>query len=95
MAYLRTLPVSELKIDRSFVMNMCSQSGDTVMVRSVIDLGHNLGLRVIAEGVEGQERRGNLLANGCEIGQGYLGAGPFPSRESKRCSTSERVTTPS
>ena len=52
LAYLRTLPVSELKIDRSFVMNMCSQSGDAVIVRSVIDLGHNLGLRVIAEGVE-------------------------------------------
>ena len=78
LAYLRTLPVHELKIDRSFVMSMRSQNGDAVIVRSVIDLGRNLGLRVIAEGVEDADTRERLLANGCEIGQGYLWSRPVP-----------------
>jgi diguanylate cyclase len=52
MAYLKSLPVHELKIDRSFVMQMTSDTRDAVIVRSTVDLGRNLGLRVVAEGVE-------------------------------------------
>jgi EAL domain-containing protein (putative c-di-GMP-specific phosphodiesterase class I) len=52
MAYLKTLPVHELKVDRSFVAQMTSNSSDAVIVHSTIDLGRNLGLRVVAEGVE-------------------------------------------
>ena len=52
LAYLRQLPVDAIKIDRSFVMGMSISDNDAVIVRSTIDLGHNLGLRVLAEGVE-------------------------------------------
>ena len=52
LSYLKRLPVHEIKIDKSFVMNMAADSDDTVIVRSTIDLGHNLGLQVVAEGVE-------------------------------------------
>ena len=54
LAYLRQLPVDEIKIDRSFVMNMDTDEDDAVIVRSTIDLGRNLGLRVVAEGVESE-----------------------------------------
>ena len=54
MAYLKNLPVHELKVDRSFVMQMTSNTSDAVIVRSTVDLGRNLGLRVVAEGVEDQ-----------------------------------------
>jgi diguanylate cyclase (GGDEF)-like protein len=95
LAYLRTLPVHELKIDRSFVMNMCSQTGDAVIVRSVIDLGRNLGLRVIAEGVEDVDARDQLLANGCEIGQGYLWSRPVPRVGIEAMLDLQPVATPS
>ena len=55
LSYLRQLPVDEIKIDRSFVMNMSEQADDAVIVRSTVDLGRNLGLDVVAEGVESLE----------------------------------------
>jgi diguanylate cyclase (GGDEF)-like protein len=71
MSYLKRLPVSELKVDRSFVMGMLTNLDDDVLVRSVVDLGHNLGLIVVAEGVEDQETLEALAAVGCDVAQGY------------------------
>jgi len=77
MAYLRRLPVDELKIDRSFVLGMTTAQHDAVLVRTAIDLGHNLGLTVVAEGVEGAEHVAALRALGCDIAQGFHFARPM------------------
>ncbi len=68
---LRHLPVSELKIDRSFVSEMMTENNDDVIVRSTIDLGHNLGLQVVAEGVEHASIQRRLAELGCDMIQGY------------------------
>ena len=81
LAYLKRLPVSELKIDRSFVRHMTEDAADAVIVRSTIDLGHNLGLRVVAEGVESQEAWGVLTAMGCDVAQGYYLSRPLPAAQ--------------
>ena len=78
MAYLKNLPVHELKIDRSFVAQMTSDSRDAVIVRSTVDLGRNLGLRVVAEGVEDQATWQALAALGCDAIQGYHISRPVP-----------------
>ena len=79
LAYLKRLPVDELKIDKSFVLNMVNDEGDTKIVRSTIDLGHNMGLRVVAEGIE-SEAAWNILAElGCDQGQGYFMSRPIPA----------------
>jgi diguanylate cyclase len=71
LGQLSQLPLSELKIDKSFVLNMLRNPGDAAIVRSVIELGHNLGMNVVAEGVEDAEALGSLLDLGCDITQGY------------------------
>ncbi len=71
LAYLKRLPVQELKIDRSFVMNLDSDSGDATIVRSTIELAHNLGLKVVAEGVENDDICAQLVSLGCDEAQGY------------------------
>jgi diguanylate cyclase (GGDEF)-like protein len=71
MSYLKRLPVSELKVDRSFVSGMLTNVDDGILVRSVVDLGHNLGLTVVAEGVEDQATMDALSAVGCDVAQGY------------------------
>jgi diguanylate cyclase (GGDEF)-like protein len=71
MAYLKNLPVRELKIDRSFVMGMSTNAGDEVLVQSAVDLGHNLGLHVVAEGVEDAATQAALIAMGCDLLQGF------------------------
>ena len=78
LAYLKRLPVDELKIDKSFVLNMENDIGDTKIVRSTIDLGHNMGLRVVAEGVESEAVWRLLAALGCDQGQGYFMSRPIP-----------------
>jgi diguanylate cyclase (GGDEF)-like protein len=78
MAYLKNLPLHELKIDRSFVAQMTSDSRDAVIVHSTIDLGRNLGLRVVAEGVEDQATWQALAALGCDAIQGYHISRPVP-----------------
>jgi diguanylate cyclase len=78
MAYLKSLPVHELKVDRSFVTQMNSDSRDAVIVRSTIDLGRNLGLRVVAEGVEDQTTLQELDMLGCDAIQGYYVSRPVP-----------------
>lgn len=71
LSHLRSLPIHELKIDRQFVGNLLTEDQDLVIVRSMIDLGHNLGLSVVAEGVEDEETLGVLRALGCDLVQGY------------------------
>jgi diguanylate cyclase (GGDEF)-like protein len=79
LGYLKRLPVDVLKIDRSFVMNMSSDENDAVIVRSTIDLGHNLGLRVVAEGVEDELAMQTLGKLDCDIAQGYYLGRPAPA----------------
>ena len=77
LSYLRRLPVGELKIDQSFVANVLLDEQDEVIVRSTIDLGHNLGLVVVAEGVENNEVLERLRQLGCDIAQGYCISRPL------------------
>ena len=79
MSYLKRLPVNELKVDRSFVMGMLSDTEDDVLVRSLVELGHNLGLTVVAEGVEDQATLDALADAGCDVAQGYHLGRPMPS----------------
>lgn len=78
LAYLKRLPVDELKIDKSFVMDMEANENDAVIVRSTIDLAHNLGLKVTAEGVETRDAWDTLSILGCDYSQGYLMGRPMP-----------------
>jgi diguanylate cyclase (GGDEF)-like protein len=82
LAHLKRLPVDELKIDKSFVQNLTEQaSDDLVIVRSTIELGHNMGLVVIAEGVETRESWQILKRLGCDMAQGYFMSPPLPPAE--------------
>jgi diguanylate cyclase (GGDEF)-like protein/PAS domain S-box-containing protein len=78
MAYLKRLPVDELKVDRSFVTHLRDNHNDAMIVRTTVDLGHNLGLRVVAEGVEDQATLNQLATLGCDSAQGYHLAKPMP-----------------
>ena len=78
LSYLKKLPVGEVKVDRSFVMNMTSDQDDAVIVRSTIELARNLGLRVVAEGVEDQSTWDRLSELGCDAAQGYYLGRPMP-----------------
>jgi diguanylate cyclase (GGDEF)-like protein/PAS domain S-box-containing protein len=84
LAYLRRLPVDELKIDKSFVLDMAREENDAVIVRSTIELGHNLGLTVTAEGVEDRQTWDLLAANDCDLAQGYFFSQPLSARELNR-----------
>jgi diguanylate cyclase (GGDEF)-like protein/PAS domain S-box-containing protein len=81
LAYLKRLPVSEIKVDRSFVMNMDRNEDDATIVRSTIDLGRNLGLDVVAEGVENEQVWDRLRTLGCTTAQGYYLSRPVPPAE--------------
>ncbi|GIF13709.1 putative bifunctional diguanylate cyclase/phosphodiesterase [Actinoplanes teichomyceticus] len=84
MTYLQRFPVDELKIDKSFVQAMANSHGDAVLVRTAITLGHNLGLSVVAEGVEDDAAVAALRALGCDVAQGYHYARPMPAEEFDR-----------
>lgn len=79
LGYLKKLPVDELKIDKSFVSNMTENDNDAIIVRSTIDLAHNLGLKVVAEGVETADTMEILYVLGCDVAQGYLISRPLAS----------------
>ncbi|MEJ2743125.1 MAG: EAL domain-containing protein [Gammaproteobacteria bacterium] len=81
LAYLKQLPVSEIKIDRSFVGGMCRDTGDQVIVNTTLSMSHNLGLEVVAEGVEDERTLIALKRLGCDIAQGYYISKPIPSPE--------------
>ena len=84
LAQLQQLPVDEIKIDRSFVMRMETDHDDAVLVRSIIELGHNLGLHVTAEGVETPATNHLLREMGCDFAQGYYLGRPVPANECRR-----------
>ena len=78
LAYLRRLPIDEIKIDRSFVLGMSTALGDLAIVQSIIELGHNLDLQVVAEGVEEESSRESLRSMRCDDMQGFLISRPQP-----------------
>jgi diguanylate cyclase (GGDEF)-like protein/PAS domain S-box-containing protein len=79
LTHLRELPIDEIKIDKSFVFGMSASDADAAIVRTVIDLGHNLGKQVCAEGVEDQETWRMLATLGCDLAQGYWISRPMPA----------------
>jgi diguanylate cyclase (GGDEF)-like protein len=81
MSYLKQFPVQELKIDRSFVMGSADDRTDAAIVRALIVLGHSLGMRVVAEGVETEPQRATLSALGCDSYQGFLCSAALPPEE--------------
>ena len=79
LAYLRDLPIDELKIDRSFIANVTTDSRSAAIVRSTIELAHALGLKVVAEGIEHEQALGALAAFNCDFAQGYHFSRPLPA----------------
>ncbi|MGE8168033.1 putative bifunctional diguanylate cyclase/phosphodiesterase [Pseudomonas putida] len=79
LAYLRALPIDHLKIDRAFIKDLPADEGAVAIVRAIIDLGHALGYRITAEGIETQEQYDFLRNAGCNQGQGYLLGRPMPA----------------
>ncbi|HEX7029859.1 MAG TPA: EAL domain-containing protein [Gammaproteobacteria bacterium] len=84
LAQLKRLPVHNLKIDKSFVIGLKADSEDAVIVKSTIELGHNMGLSVIAEGVEAEETRNILAQYHCDLAQGYLFSQPLSAEDFMR-----------
>jgi len=78
LSYLKRLPLSQLKIDRSFVRDILTDAGSDAIAKSIISLGHALDKSVIAEGVETEEQRQHLAHLGCHAFQGYLFSPPVP-----------------
>lgn len=78
LAQMKQLPVDELKIDKCFVMELCHSPDDQAIVRSTIDLGHTIGLSIVAEGVESLDILEQLQSKGCDYAQGYYIAKPLP-----------------
>jgi EAL domain-containing protein (putative c-di-GMP-specific phosphodiesterase class I) len=81
LTYLKRFPVESLKVDRSFVSGLGIDLEDTAIVGALVDLGHRLGLRVVAEGVETELQRDVLGELGCDVLQGFLLARPLPAPE--------------
>jgi len=81
LSYLKRLPLDEVKIDRSFVMGMTEDDNDAAIVRTTIDLARNLGLDVVAEGVESETILRNLSDLSCDIAQGFYLSRPLPAAE--------------
>ena len=84
LGYLRDFPVDLLKIDRSFITDVTERHDDAVITRAVINLAHNLGIQVVAEGVETEEQLNFLKAHRCNLAQGYLISRPIPAADFER-----------
>ncbi|WP_206667302.1 EAL domain-containing protein [Candidatus Methylobacter oryzae] len=84
LSYLQKLPLEQLKIDQSFIRNMAFNSHDSAIIRTILALGKNLSLNVIAEGVESKIQHEYLTSYGCEVFQGYLFGKPVPANEFKQ-----------
>ena len=84
LGYLSSLPVHELKIDKSFVIDMLASPAHAAIVRSIVDLGHNLELQVVGEGVETEAVMDSLREARCDLAQGFLLARPMPADELRR-----------
>jgi EAL domain-containing protein (putative c-di-GMP-specific phosphodiesterase class I) len=81
MQQFKIIPATELKIDRSFIEGMIGDDSSRIMVQKTIEMGHELGMQVVAEGVETQEQLDLLRTSGCDSVQGYLYTRPIPARE--------------
>lgn len=81
LTYLQKLPIDILKIDREFIKNVINEDEELYIFNSIVDLAHNLGLKVVAEGVETKEQLSLLKKRGCDIGQGYLFSKPIPAED--------------
>jgi len=81
LAYLKNLPADEIKIDKSFVMNMANDKKDESIVKAAVDLAHTLDLKIVAEGVEDEKTLDLLSDMGCDYAQGFYMAKPMPSEE--------------
>ncbi len=77
--YLKRLPITALKIDQTFVRDLVVDSDDRILAATIVNLGHSLGLKVVAEGVETEEQRQILIDQGCDFAQGYLFGRPMPA----------------
>ncbi|MFM2052224.1 MAG: hypothetical protein RL456_261 [Pseudomonadota bacterium] len=84
LAYLKRFPVSKLKIDRSFIRDLMTDSSDAQLVNTMVAMGRNLGIAVLAEGVETQDQLARLVEIGCEAGQGYFFGRPLPAGEARQ-----------
>ena len=91
---MQQLPIDEIKIDRSFVTRMDTNRNDAVLVRSIIELGRSLGLRVTAEGVETETVRRDLRELGCDFAQGFLLGRPAAAEECRRYLDASDVPAP-
>ncbi|MET1754818.1 EAL domain-containing protein [Novosphingobium sp. RD2P27] len=91
LTYLKKLPLDELKIDRSFVEHAHQNRSDAVLVRSTIDMAHELGVKVVAEGVETEECLQFLRMAGCDMAQGYLISAPLPSQQFEQLLAANRM----
>ncbi len=79
MTHLRTLPIDQLKMDHTFLRSMANTGQDAAMVRAAIELGHHLGLTIVAEGVEDPDMLACVMGAGCTLAQGYYFAKPMPA----------------
>ena len=84
LAYLKRLPLAQLKIDQSFVRDVATNAGDAVIANAIIALANSMGMSVIAEGVETEEHRTFLGSHGCQVYQGYLFSPPLPLEDFQR-----------
>jgi diguanylate cyclase (GGDEF)-like protein/PAS domain S-box-containing protein len=91
LAYLRELPVQELKIDKSFILGMDEDAEAAMIVRTIVELAHNLGLRAVGEGIETEEAYRLLAESGCDYGQGFLMGRPMPAAELSALATRPRT----
>jgi EAL domain-containing protein (putative c-di-GMP-specific phosphodiesterase class I) len=94
LAYLRRLPINEVKVDKSFVFTMVSDPEDLAIVRTIVELARNLRLKVVAEGVESELARTMLHQIGCDVAQGYFFSRPVPVDGLERWIEARTVTQP-
>ncbi len=93
LGYLKKLPINKIKIDQSFVRDICSDPDDAAIASTIIALGHSLRMQVIAEGVETAEQLSHLRAQGCDEIQGYYFSKPLPAEEFARLIAGKRLLT--
>ena len=81
LSYLKSYPFDTLKIDKSFVQDVLKENEDASLVRAIINMAHNLGLKVVAEGVEEEDQTHFLKAEHCDYSQGYFYSRPLPEQD--------------